>query len=229
MDQGAKFVVETLDKAYDLAKKTPELRPYLGRTRSEYHFVKDATKTGDLYDYFVKFEDRSHKYAEQFIVFEKYGLTTNEQFAKVLRERYPHELENKTRIEDFVVDGVYTNNDIRRGFKVSYQGGIRISNATNTIVLTSSLVDDKYVNEWKGNVIHFSGEGRSGDQFLIRGNVALFDAENKGRDIHLFEVYEEKHFTYKGRVILDDIPYNKYQYDSSGTKRKVIVFPLRRV
>ncbi len=230
MDQGARFVIETLRKALELAKEKPELNKLLGKVRREYYFVKDAKKTGDLYDYFINFEGDVHKDSEMFKIFEEYNLTTNEQFARVLRENYAHEIPNRTYPEDFEVGKVYNNNHLRFGFKVAYQGGIRISNRTNTIVLVAKQADDGLNDGWQGDIFYYTGQAQDPNKPYMRGNKALHEAKEKERNIHFFEMLDDKEYTYRGKVYISDEPY----YESKDQERftsdkKHLIFPIKLI
>ena len=226
MDQGAKFVIETLRKAVKLSEEKAELKPLIGKVKNQYNFVKDAKKTGDLYEHFLKFEGDVHKDAEKFKVFEEHGLTTFERFAEVLRRRFPHELDNKTSPNDFIVGESYKNNDLRYGFKVTYMGGIRISTKTNTVVLIAKRFDDRLNIGWVQDTFHYTGQEQDPDEPFKKGNKAIMKAKEMNRELHLFEMMEEKSYTYRGKVFLSDKPYYKDTESGLGEPTRP-VFPLK--
>ena len=114
-------------------------------------------------------------------------------------------------------------------FGCSSQGGMRRSKATNTLVLVSNHVgkgiyDDKKI----GNVFHYTGMGMSGDQELsFMQNKTLAESNNNKVDVHFFEVFKEREYTYLGKVELNDSPYQETQEDEDGITRKVWMFPLK--
>lgn len=115
-------------------------------------------------------------------------------------------------------------------FKGAFQGGINICKRTNTIVITSKhtrnrIYDDKLFD---GNVMYYTGEGQIGDQKMWKGNKAILEAKEKGRDIHLFVRFKPTEYTYFGIVELINEPYYADEKDIEGTIRKVIKFPMVR-
>ena len=112
-------------------------------------------------------------------------------------------------------------------FKGAFQGGINICKRTNTIVITSLSRKNPYGDErFEGDIFPYVGEGQHGDQKMIRGNKAIIEAKEKGRDIHLFIRYKDTEYTYFGVVELVGNPYFANRLDSEGNMRKVIIFPM---
>lgn len=52
---------------------------------------------------------------------------------------------------------VLSNDDLRRIFKVSPQGGMRRSLETNTLVIVSNHVESIYDDRWMGDEFHYTG------------------------------------------------------------------------
>lgn len=121
-----------------------------------------------------------------------------------------------------------SNKELCEIFKCSPQGGMRKSKKTNTLVLISNHVKSIYNDRWIGDVFHYTGMGMEGDQSLnFSQNKTLLSSKSNNIDVHLFEVFEEKIYTYIGRVILADNPYTEIQLDKNGRQRKVWIFPLK--
>jgi 5-methylcytosine-specific restriction protein A len=122
------------------------------------------------------------------------------------------------------------NNKLVEVFKCNFQGGMRRSHKTNTLVIISKhtgtkkkYYDDKFIN----GVYYYTGQGLEGDQNIeILQNKTLSESEVNGVGVHLFEVFKEKTYTYQGRVILNGDPIKSSQKDVLGNLRKVWVFPL---
>ncbi|GAJ20098.1 unnamed protein product [marine sediment metagenome] len=70
--------------------------------------------------------------------------------------------------------------------------------------------------------------GKIGDQSLLyRQNRTLAESYMNSVSIFLFEVKEEKKYTFIGQVELAGEPYQQDQEDIEQKIRKVWVFPLR--
>lgn len=131
-------------------------------------------------------------------------------------------------ISDFKIGSVYKRDDLMSAFKGAFQGGINICTRTNTIVITSKhtgnrIYDDKLFD---GDIMLYTGEGQIGDQRMWKGNKAILEAKDLGRDIHLFVRFKPTQYTYFGIVELVDSPYFVDERDVEGNMRKVIKFPM---
>lgn len=128
----------------------------------------------------------------------------------------------------FKIGQIVSNNDIIKEFKVGVMGGMRRSRKTNTLVLiadhTKSLYDDKKY----GQVFHYTGMGKYGDQTLSSQNKTLAESNTNGIIIHLFEVFQVAQYTYQGTVRLCNTPYQENQLDENHVPRKVWIFPLKK-
>lgn len=122
---------------------------------------------------------------------------------------------------------IISNNDIHEIFKCSTQGGMRRSNRTNTLVIISDHTSEFYHDIWKGNVLHYTGMGKKGDQDLNNQNRTLYDSDTNGVSVFLFEKFKGNKYTFRGRVRLAENPYRTEQLDFLGISRLVWVFPVR--
>ena len=123
-----------------------------------------------------------------------------------------------------------SNSELCDIFKCSPQGGMRRGTKTNTLVLVSNHVKSIYSDRWIDNVMHYTGMGTKGDQKLsFMQNPTLAHSDTNGVDLHLFEVLEEKVYTYRGQVKLDSSPYEENQLDEDERDRKVWIFPIRLI
>ena len=123
--------------------------------------------------------------------------------------------------------------------QVEEQFGIRISgfgrgiNSTdNSVVLISSIgkaggnfvYHDKWTTD--GDYL-YSGEGKSGDQSMNKGNLAIRDAERNGKKIHLFVKFSPQEYYYQGIFALVKYTYEDDK-DEDGSLRKEYKFLLRK-
>lgn len=123
---------------------------------------------------------------------------------------------------------IIDNSTLCKIFKCAPQGGMRRSLTTNTLVIIANHVESVYQDRWVKDIFHYSGMGLIGDQKLYNSqNKTLAESEENGIEVHLFEVFKEKEYTYMGRVILSGNPYNEKKPDQNGNERIVWVFPLR--
>ncbi len=99
---------------------------------------------------------------------------------------------------------------------------------TNTLVIISDHTKGLYEDKWHGNVLHYTGMGKSGDQDInFMQNRTLAKSKTNGVDVHLFEVLTASQYIYKGKVELFDEPYTETQKGEDGIPRSVWMFPVR--
>ena len=130
----------------------------------------------------------------------------------------------------FSIGDIVSNNQIADAFKVGNMGGMRLSKATETLVLISDNTKSLYQDKWHNGQLLYTGMGKIGDQKL-KGtqNKTLAESNSNGIEVHLFEVDKPTQYTYAGQVELASVPFQQIQPDDHGDNRKVWVFPLRKV
>lgn len=136
---------------------------------------------------------------------------------------------NETRTKDDLLPGTeLTNQELSKIFHCGTMGGMRRAKATGTLVLISDhtkMYDDK----WDGEVLHYTGMGKHGDQALEGNqNKTLAESQTNNVEVHLFEVFQATQYTYQGIMELAGAPYLAEQEDENHLLRKVWMFPLRR-
>lgn len=110
------------------------------------------------------------------------------------------------------------------------QGGMRKSNSINTLVLKSDVTKGLYDDKWYEDEFHYTGMGKNGDQdLLFMQNKTLAQSKTNGVELHLFEVFEQKKYTYIGSVYLEGKPYKSTQPGEDGIERLVWIFRLKLV
>jgi len=131
-------------------------------------------------------------------------------------------------MENLKKGDVISNDRLVEIFKCSPQGGMRRSLATNTLVIVSNHIKSIYDDQWIDGEMHYTGMGQIGDQSAdSTQNKTLANSQTNGVAIHLFEVWEDRKYTYSGEVVLSGEIYYDKQPDANGDERKVVVFPLR--
>ena len=128
----------------------------------------------------------------------------------------------------FKIGQTVTNADIVAEFKCGNSGGMRRSKTTNSLVIISDHTKGLYEDKWFGDVLHYTGMGKKGDQDLsFMQNKTLAESDINGVEVHLFEVLVPTKYIYRGIVTLAGKPYQEIQKDEDGVPRKVWMFPLK--
>lgn len=131
-------------------------------------------------------------------------------------------------IPTFPINSLVNNADIVNEFQCGNMGGMRRSTNTNTLVIVSDHTKGLYEDRWVGDVLHYTGMGKSGDQRIdFMQNKTLAESGTNNVEVHLFEVLEVRQYRYLGVVELCDTPYQEFQKDQDGLLRRVWMFPLK--
>ena len=147
MDKGAQFVIENFEKAKELTKNA-EYKNLKKKVEYEFNLIKGLKRTGDAYEYFLKYSNYSHQYADDFRFLDDYGLVSNEKMSEYLLKHYPDEIENKTTIDDFKVCETYTNSEIYLFFR-GFRSGIRYNYIMIIGMVIFSIIQEKVKTEIK--------------------------------------------------------------------------------
>ena len=125
------------------------------------------------------------------------------------------------KITKLKIDHHYKNKDISNTFGVSTQGGMRRHN--DTLVLISKIYKNIYPDQWHGNILNYTGMGRTGNQDInYSQNRTLNHSNQNGIHVYLFINEASNNYIYAGPVKLVKKP--SYKTDRSG--RRVIIFPI---
>lgn len=121
--------------------------------------------------------------------------------------------------------------EIRSIFKCGNMGGMLYSKKTNTMVIINNMTKKLYMDRWEGDILYYTGTGTKNDQELTGNpgfkNGILYNLGQHNIEVHLFEVLEDKVYTYRGVVERADVPYQEKQIGEDGIERKVWIFPLK--
>jgi 5-methylcytosine-specific restriction protein A len=137
--------------------------------------------------------------------------------------------ESAVVLEDLRPGVVITNDDLVQAFAVGNAGGMRWSGERQCLVIIVDHTKSFYDDRWSGDVLHYTGTGRLGDQSLTGQNRRLAEQTQTRTAVHLFEVFEQNKYIYAGRVALAGHVNTEVQPDDENRLRKVFVFPLRLV
>lgn len=131
-------------------------------------------------------------------------------------------------LSKFKIGQTVTHADIIAEFQCGNMGGMRRSKATNSLIIISDHTKGLYEDKWFGDILHYTGMGKSGDQDLFfMQNKTLAQSDRNGVAVHLFEVLVTTEYIYRGIVSLADRPYQEVQKGEDGVPRKVWMFPLK--
>ena len=81
----------------------------------------------------------------------------------------------------FKIGQIVSHSDIIAEFKCRNMGGMRRSKGTNSLVIISDHTKGLYEDKWYGDVLHYTGMGKNGDQDLnFRQNKTLAESDRNG-------------------------------------------------
>lgn len=129
---------------------------------------------------------------------------------------------------------ILTYQQVEEQFGIKISGFGRGINPTETaVVLISSIGKSNgkfvYHDRWTadGDYI-YSGEGKTGDQAMTKGNLAINNAACDGKQIHLFVKFSPQEYYYQGIFELAGCT-REDEKDENGISRKEYKFRLKKV
>ncbi|MDD6088388.1 MAG: HNH endonuclease signature motif containing protein [Desulfovibrionaceae bacterium] len=128
---------------------------------------------------------------------------------------------------NFEIGQIISHKQLYTTFQCRNMGGMRRSNRLNCLVLISDHTKGFYEDKWFGNELHYTGEGKFGDQKISRQNKTLYYSKDNDIEVHLFEVFKRGEYVYQGIFELSNTPYEDIQKDINGEERIVWVFPIK--
>jgi 5-methylcytosine-specific restriction protein A len=130
----------------------------------------------------------------------------------------------------FEIDRVYRRQDLHSKYLGQEQGGISTPRDHPLIFLFTGSAGERhgYTDAWEedGKVFRYYGEGQQGDMQFVRGNSAIRDHAESGKDLHLFRADHQGHATYLGQFVCAGYVLEPKVPDTAGTPRTAIVFRL---
>lgn len=129
---------------------------------------------------------------------------------------------------------ILTYQQVEDQFGIRISGfGIGINPTDSTVILISSIGKASgnfvYHDKWtaEGDYL-YSAEGKNGNQTMTKGNLAIKDAAQNGKEIHLFVKFSPQEYYYQGIFELVDHTCEN-EKDEDGNTRKEYKFRLRKV
>jgi 5-methylcytosine-specific restriction enzyme A len=129
----------------------------------------------------------------------------------------------------FEVGRVYRRRDLHERFGGQRQGGIVTPAGEPFIfVITGEGGEEHgYADGWdQDGTFRYYGEGQVGDMQFVRGNAAIRDHAELGKDLHLFEKVAPAHLRYLGQMVCAGYDLVPNSPDRVGNLRTAIVFQL---
>ncbi len=136
--------------------------------------------------------------------------------------------------EKLARSSILTYQQVESKFGIRIAGfGRGINPTPSTVVLISSIrkTSDKFVyhDKWTADGDYlYSGEGKTGDQTMTKGNLAIKTAARDGKEIHLFVKFSPEEYYYQGVFALVSHTYENEE-DEDGNIRKEYKFRLGKV
>lgn len=150
--------------------------------------------------------------------------------AKTLDEMFARDY----HVEKLARQPIFTYQQVEDQFDICISGfGKGINPTDSTVVLISSIGKASgnfvYHDKWTADGDYlYSGEGKTGDQTMTKGNLAIRDAARNGKKIHLFVKFSPKEYYYQGVFELVDYTYED-EKDEDGNIRKEYKFRMKKV
>ena len=124
---------------------------------------------------------------------------------------------------------IYRRTDLHRHFGGQRQGGISTPSGQPVILLFTGYggVQHGYADGWSDGVYCYFGEGQVGPMPWVRGNLAIRDHAERGRDLLLFEMLRapRSHVRFAGTFAVASWEYRQAP-DKNDEMRQAIVFHL---
>ena len=135
-------------------------------------------------------------------------------------------------LAQFVPGNLYRRRDLHAAFGGQQQGGISTPAAHPIVMLFTGDSGEQhgYADGWSDDgVFRYSGEGQKGDMEFVRGNLAIRDHVQNGKDLHLFAQSSTAGFVrYVGQMVCTGFSHRPAP-DTDGNQRQAIIFELTPV
>jgi 5-methylcytosine-specific restriction protein A len=131
----------------------------------------------------------------------------------------------------FVLGNTYKRSDLHKSYEGQRQGGISTPSRHNFILLFTGEQGKQYgyKDGWtEDGIFLYTGEGQVGNMMLVKGNRAILQHTEKGKDLHLFKYVGRGTVQYVGQMVCTGYQEPEAP-DREGVPRKVLVFELTPV
>lgn len=160
-------------------------------------------------------------------------IATDKYSQDFLTKGYNKKFDKEYHVDFLAKHPILTYQQVEKQYGIKISGFGRGINATNdSIVLISSIekrrngfvYHDYFTSE--GDFI-YSGEGKSGDQTMKSGNLALKNTDDTRKNIYLFVKFSPQEYYYQGIYTVTDFTYED-EKDVDGNMRKELKFRLKK-
>ena len=105
---------------------------------------------------------------------------------------------------DLIPGQILSRSEVHKRFGGQRQSGISTPKDKPVILLFTGEQGEKYGyrDEWRGDIFVYTGEGRIGDMEFVRGNKAIRDHVEDGKDLLLFKYVAPGKVQFVGEMVL---------------------------
>ena len=125
-----------------------------------------------------------------------------------------------------IVGKIYSAKDYSSEFKCNSQSGMNYSKTTKCMVIVTKADCSDHGDFWRDGALHYTGQGKIGDQKLTRSKKRLANANKEGTKLHIYVHLGTNEYLYKGEAELINI-YTVQAKDEAGNLRTVYKFELK--
>lgn len=128
----------------------------------------------------------------------------------------------------FVRGRRYRRSALHQQYGGQRQGGISTPKSYPIVLIFTGRSGERYGYQdgWTDEgVFEYTGEGQRGDMRMAKGNLAILQHADQGRDVHLFEAAGPAFVRYVGQMVCTGFA-TRVAPDAAGRSRKAIMFHL---
>lgn len=196
MDNGVRFVLDNFEKSISICSSNISL---VRRIRSEYNIIKYIKTTGNMIEYFDRFIDGHHKYADDFAFLTNYDVLPNEHISAYLKANYKKEAKKKITYKNIEEGSILSHAEIYIYFGGSTRGAVvRKNKRKNFFIL---VLDNLHNTFYENGDILFNCYGANAK---VDESTGLFIHKEMQSKIFVFRKMEKNKYCYLGRYETTD-------------------------
>jgi 5-methylcytosine-specific restriction protein A len=128
----------------------------------------------------------------------------------------------------FIQGHVYRRRDLHDQYGGQRQGGISTPSQYPFILLFTGESGEQhgYADGWSADGLFlYTGEGQQGNMAFVRGNAAIRDHIDDGKDLHLFAQIKKGYVRYLGQMVCTGF-HTQAGLDTTGQLLQMLIFEL---